>query len=910
MLVAVLALAVVCGPQAAMAAQLGAGSGSPPALPRRSSPRSPTSPQRAPSAPPLSTTATGTGGGGEEVGGGGAGAQLDPLVSNGLGSPTCKGALAGGELSASARRNCETSGFVAAPAPTGNYGLDVHIDTGTFGLGAGAIPNAVQDIVVTPLWMGLVWAVHALIVMLEWCFSLDLLDGSAAIGLGGGLREMQASFTEPWLPIALACASVLALYHGLVRRRVAQTLGDAVLMGAMMIAGLWVIADPTGTIGALGQWADEASLGTLAVAAQGAPRAPGRALTSSLDALFSDVIEAPWCYLEFGDVAWCREPSQLDPGLRAAALSIAAQESALAACEPSPEPLLGCTPATGAQARALRHSAQLLREARSNAAIFLALPANGVARNSINESGSLLRIMCQSAEASECRGPTAAQAEFRTSGGTLARLGGLLLIAGGLLGMLLLLGFLAVRLLMAAVFSLLYLLLAPAIVIAPAFGDGGRALFRRWGGQLLGAVVSKLVFSFLLGVVLAVLWTLSGLVALGWWTQWLLMSSLWWGAYLRRHQALGAASSALAAHRAGEQAERRSLARRVGQAIETPRTGIALARRTKKRFSKQAPGSELSRRAQAGRQLASENLDAQVRQALEHEYGAAREHSGEAAAIQHELAGGRAQLERIERARSVALGTGEHRRAAELGARGERVRAEVGQREQALSTAQRTVREGERAHRRTGAVYTPQRRERYERLLERQAALPPGGRAAPDGARRDYAALAGLAGLGREAYERLDSRRQRAARVEIDRELALRRELGQAANALAADAETPTPGRRTHMGTPPSGAQAGERRDAARELDRRVRRRMQEHGHAMPSSRRPSDPVERWRTQTGTPPSEAHPEGHTQKGAGRQAGENGRAEHADAGTAQQSSVMRDALEVAARRKRQLGRGRQ
>jgi hypothetical protein len=870
-LVVLLAVGLACGPQVAPAAQLGAGSGAPAASRQRSSSSASRVPARAPSAPPLSTAATGTGGGGEEVGAAGAGAQLDPLVSNGLGSPTCKGALAGGELSQSARRNCETSGFVAAPAPTGNYGLDVHIDTGTFGVGAGAIPNAVQDIVVTPLWMGLVWAVHALIVMLEWCFSLDLLDDSAAIGLGSGLRAMQTSLTEPWLPIALACASVLALYHGLVRRRVAQTLGDAVLMGVMMIAGLWVIADPTGTIGALGQWADEASLGTLAVAAQGAPSTPGRALANSLDALFADVIEAPWCYLEFGDVAWCREPSQLDPSLRAAALKIAAGESALAICEPSSEPLQGCAPATGAQARALRHSAQLLREARSNAAIFLALPANGVARNSINESGSLLRIMCQSAEASECRGPTAAQAEFRTSGGTLARLGGLLLIAGGLLGMLLLLGFLAVRLLMAAVFSLLYLLLAPAIVIAPAFGDGGRALFRRWGGQLLGAVVSKLVFSFLLGVLLAMLGTLAGLVALGWWTQWLLMSALWWGAYLHRHQALGAASSALAAQRAGEHAERRSLVRRVGRAIETPRAGVALARRTRQRFSKPAPDGELSRRAQAGVQLAREGLDGQVQRALEHEYGAAREHSGEAAQIQHELAGRRAQLERIQRARSGALGVGDHRRAAHLDARGARVRAEIEQREQALRGAQRIAREGERAHRRTGAVYTPERRERYERLLEQQAALPAGGRAGPDGARRDYAALAGLAGLGHEQYERLGSRRQRAARVEIDRELALRRELGQAAGTLGAGAETPTPGRR-------------ERRDAARELDRRLRRRMQEHGHAMPASRRRSDPVEHWR-------------------------QSGRSEQADAGAAGQSSVMRDAFEVAARRKRQLGRDR-
>ena len=40
------------------------------------------------------------------------------------------------------------------------------------------------------------------------------------------------------------------------------------------------------------------------------------------------------------------------------------------------------------------------------------------------------------------------------------------------------------------------------------------------------------------------------------------------------------------------------------------------------------------------------------------------------------------------------------------------------------------------------------------------------------GETRDYAALAGLAGYGREEYERLDPAGQRAARLEIDRELA------------------------------------------------------------------------------------------------------------------------------------------
>ena len=44
--------------------------------------------------------------------------------------------------------------------------------------------------------------------------------------------------------------------------------------------------------------------------------------------VFAAAIEAPWCYLEFGDVGWCRDPARLDRRLHDAGLQIAAQERA------------------------------------------------------------------------------------------------------------------------------------------------------------------------------------------------------------------------------------------------------------------------------------------------------------------------------------------------------------------------------------------------------------------------------------------------------------------------------------------------------------------------------------------------------------------------------------------------------
>ena len=87
---------------------------------------------------------------------------------------------------------------MAAGSPTANYGVDVHIDTGFLSISKGELLSTVQDLFVTPLWTALVWAVHALVVMLEWCFTIDLLDDPST-GLGGGLRQMQVNLTEPWL---------------------------------------------------------------------------------------------------------------------------------------------------------------------------------------------------------------------------------------------------------------------------------------------------------------------------------------------------------------------------------------------------------------------------------------------------------------------------------------------------------------------------------------------------------------------------------------------------------------------------------------------------------------------------------------------------------------------------------------
>ncbi len=819
----------------------------------------------------------------------------DPLVENGLGSPLCGEA---GELAPASQRNCATSGFEAAGAPTGDYGLDVHINTGLLSVELDAA-TVLQDDVVEPAWMGLVWVVHTVVVALEWCFTLDLLDSSAMADVERALRQTQASFTGPWLVLALAVAALAAAYNGLVRRRVAETLGQAALMLVMMAGGLWTIADPAGTVGALGRWADAASAGTLGAVVDGTPAHAPRTLAQSMGGLFAAVVGAPWCYLEFGNVGWCEDPARLNPRLHVSALVIAAiaQGSHCASSEASPAL---CRLLEGESPRALAQSATLLRAARTNGEVFLALPANGPARNSVESSGTLLSVLCGGSEnATDCRGPTAAEAEFRTQGGTYPRLAGLLLIAVGAVGMVLLLGFIVLHLLGAEILSLLYLLLAPAAVVAPALGDGGRAAFRTWGTRLLGAVCSKLVFSFLLGVVLLLTRTLMDLEAFGWWTRWLLVTILWWSAYRQRYRTLGF----IAGEHRGQNTHQHSLLERAQQQLEGPRTAWRKAQWVRNKLSRPAPSVERRRTLERiGRQRARATANEQVERMFEREHAVASAHAAAAPEAQSELSAKRTQLQRVQGAREQAVAAGDTRKVAELDVRAQRVEDEVERGQLALNDARRTAADGERAQRRTGRVYTSEQARERNAWLDAQAALPAasdarglgrltGNRSQGDAA-RDHAGLASIVGYSREQYEGLAPRSQREARLKIDRELALRRELSGAANAVAGfePARPPSPGRR-------------ERRRAGKDFDRALEERLRQGGHAPPRSRTGA------RSPQG-PPREGPPREGRPHDARRQPRRRDPRGHAAGGGhgGHESPVMRDAREVARRRKRQLGGG--
>ena len=108
-------------------------------------------------------------------------------------------------------------------------------------------------------------------------------------------------------------------------------------------------------------------------------------------------------------MGWCREPSDW---LHALPAFGANRSRPTSTCSPTAKqhvrglPLRG---SPGARRRRRSNAARdLLREARTNGAIFLALPAERAGAQLDQRHESLLRALCQSASAPSCRGPSAA----------------------------------------------------------------------------------------------------------------------------------------------------------------------------------------------------------------------------------------------------------------------------------------------------------------------------------------------------------------------------------------------------------------------------------------------------------------------------------------------------------------------
>jgi hypothetical protein len=332
-------------------------------------------------------------------------------------------------------------------------------------------------------------------------------------------------------------------------------------------------------------------------------------LDRGAQAIFDTVVLRPWCALEFGDVDFCLSKPPTDAKYYD-------------------------------DARELRNDAI---KAPTVADLWLAFPANGKARNKLYESWK-----------DDGDTVTRPRVEMMQGQSTGKRLALLVIIVAGLLGALLLLGWIGFWLIAFAALALFFLLLAPFVFLMPALGEAGRRGFIGWGKRLLGALIAKLLYAIVLGIVIyvaALIAEMGNPGGLGWLGVWVVEAIFWWVAFIKRHELVdlltfNAASGGEGTTRRDGLAGMYYKTRLAQEAMRTVREPIT--RRVRRQAAREGMID-----AGSARTTARERLRHDAERSLDVEYERAREKVSERRVIQNELRGVDSALRSADEARAV-----------------------------------------------------------------------------------------------------------------------------------------------------------------------------------------------------------------------------------------------------------------
>jgi hypothetical protein len=568
----------------------------------------------APSTPPGADTTSGTGAGDQQPSPATAG---DPFSDLGGRSPSCRRGAAG-----QGSANCRATGSPAHSHPIGNYTYDIKIDTGVTHFTDNLL--AALQTIASFLWLGFLYAIKGVLLALDWAFHLNFINTNIN-KVQGGLLTMDGLFglDSGYFSLALSLAALWGMWHGFVRGKYIETIaGLGACVGLMLIA-LVIVHDPAGTVGKVGNWGDAAGR-EVASGVAGAVQPGNRAqaqedgLNRGAQAIFDTIVLRPWCALEFGDVNFCLSK-----------------------------------PPTNAKYYDKKDAYKYRADAASAptiADLWLRFPANGDERNALYESWK-----------SDEDTATQSRVEMMQGQSTGKRLAVLVIIIAGLLGALLLLGWIAFWLIAFAALALFFLLLAPFVFLMPAFGDAGRRGFVNWGKRLLGALIAKLLYAIVLGIVIyvaALIAEMGNPGGLGWLGVWVVEAIFWWVAFLKRHELMDFLTFNAAHGGPGTATRRDGLAglyfksRLAQEAMRT--VGRPVARKVRQQSAREGMTE-----AQAASSLARERLAHHADRALDVEYDRAREKLRERRTHQDELRAVDGALRPADEARALREAGGE-----------------------------------------------------------------------------------------------------------------------------------------------------------------------------------------------------------------------------------------------------------
>ena len=431
-------------------------------------------------------------------------------------------------------------GSLADRYPLSAYALDTHVDVGLSELDG--VPAMIAHWAAAQLWSLTSFLVRTVIDVFTWAFSLDLLGGNPDRGGEGAIGPVAAAISslyenvigEAWMVAAITLAGVWGIWKALVQRRYTQTAASLGVSICFVLVALFFVYQPERTIGQASQWANQLSLAFLSGASRGTVDDPAKAKRQVADQLFAAQVMAPWLALNFGGTRHCVDTKHPDQ-------------------DGFPRPVSPRDPDRNVCRDHLRQG----RDGYGGyAPRFLRHPAGSHERDAeyeaLNEGQAPDVRECLEGDDGNCRDPEEFDKQFsdyrvdkadapavdiQQAGGAYQRLTLAILIFGGSLGMVFLLGFLALAVVLAQIVALVLLAFAPVALVVGVFPGAGHDLFRSWLARLGTAVFIKAVYSLVIAVVTAVSAALGQATgSLGFLFAFGLQAVFFWAIFLYRKQ--------------------------------------------------------------------------------------------------------------------------------------------------------------------------------------------------------------------------------------------------------------------------------------------------------------------------------------------------------------------------------------
>ena len=502
-----------------------------------------------PSAPPTGGAPSEPAPGGSASGTSGsiaASGSQDYLSDLGLTSPFCGGP----GLSSTQQQDCKLTGSPWVQYPTGNYQLDINTNGNGGGFLSidvtGFVTGLLQEIA-NGLWMFGLYVLRAVITLVELAFGLNLFGSQRALtGISGALANLYNNFDVPWFGVVLTAIGLWGIWTGLIQRKHSYTVGATLAAVAMVVAAMWIIAKPANTVGAVYQAANDASLDLIAAPSQGDATDPQRAFASAMSALWAQMVRGPWCALDFTSIAFC--DGKPEKAAVAAAAKDAYRDNSLLLPE-----LSGAMSSSGGNCGKVALLATVCIQAyvaahepypppSTRADLYLRYSPGSPPREDLwtyyhgTDDTHVLVFDVGGGHAGE----NPAAVSIQGTDGWITRIGLLLLLGFGLLGALLMLVWVAARLVLQTCMGLVLLVLAPIALVFPAFGENGRAMFAKWGKALLGALIGKAFYAAMLAAGVTGSSAITQLAGSGasFGVTFLLLSAFWWSLFLKRNEVL------------------------------------------------------------------------------------------------------------------------------------------------------------------------------------------------------------------------------------------------------------------------------------------------------------------------------------------------------------------------------------